>query len=165
LQLVDQQLAAQHIGPTTTEASLDHINTYEVRGCLVLRVLLLEVQQQLQLLSANYAAACLAACESILLLQRFPGLLSSMRPSVHLAAGLYAQSMNAFDAGQMHFGKAAASHDSHMRVCGKCLAALCILAQEDGSAAAGGQWKLPVALLAVCVLLEGGHRSRGTCLR
>ncbi|KAF6255054.1 cohesin loading factor [Scenedesmus sp. NREL 46B-D3] len=135
LQLVEQQLAAQHVGPTTTEASLDHISTYEVRGCLVLHVLLLEVQQQLQLLSANYAAACQAACESIALLQRFPGLLGSMRPSVHLAAGLYAQSMNAFDAAQAHFCKAAASHDHHMSVCGRCLAALCILAQDGTSTA------------------------------
>uniref|UniRef100_A0A383VZC9 Cohesin loading complex subunit SCC4 homolog n=1 Tax=Tetradesmus obliquus TaxID=3088 RepID=A0A383VZC9_TETOB len=130
LQLVDQQLAALHVGPTTTEASLDHISTYEVRSCLVLRVLLLEVQQQLQLLSTSYAAACQTACESIALLQRFPGLLGGMRPSVHLAAGLYAQSMNAFNEAQAHYAKAAASHDSHMRVCGQCMAALCILAQE-----------------------------------
>jgi hypothetical protein len=136
LQLLEQQLATLHVTSTTTEASLDHINTYEVRGCLVLRVLLLEVQQQLQLLSSNYAAACGTACESIALLQRFPGLLGCMRPSVHLAAGLYAQSMNAFDEAQAHFGKAAASHDSHMRVCGQCLAALCMLAQE-GTPTAG----------------------------
>ncbi|WIA32226.1 hypothetical protein OEZ86_003074 [Tetradesmus obliquus] len=68
LQLVDQQLAALHVGPTTTEASLDHISTYE--------------------------------------------------------------SMNAFDEAQAHYAKAAASHDRHMRVCGQCMAALCILAQE-----------------------------------
>lgn len=137
LQLVDQQLAALHVGPTTTEASLDHISTYEVRSCLVLRVLLLEVQQQLLLLSTSYAAACQTACESIALLQRFPGLLGGMRPSVHLAAGLYAQSMNAFDEAQAHYAKAAASHDRHMRVCGQCMAALCILAQE-GIPKAGG---------------------------
>lgn len=136
LQLVDQQLSALHVGPSTTESGLDHINTYDARPCLVLRILLLEQQQQLNLLSSNFAAACKDACDGVALLQRFPSLLAQMRPSVHLAAALYAQAVGAFDAAQRHFSKVALSSDSHMQVCGRCLAAMCCMAQ--GASDAGG---------------------------
>lgn len=140
LQLVDALLTSLGVYQTSTEATLDHINVYSVRSCLVLRVLLLETRMQLQLLSSSMTAARQDAADSIQLLQRFPTLLVSLVPSVHLQAGLYAQAVDAHDAALAHLHKAAACQDEHMRACAQCLAALCCLARDAPGAGevAGG---------------------------
>lgn len=129
LQFIDDVLVSLHVGPAVTESTLKHINVYTVRSCLVLRVLLLEARQQLNLLASNFAAARQDVADNIQLLQRFPTLLVSLQPSVHLQAGLYSQAVGAYDAAVQHFSKAASSQDEHMRVCARCLAALSYLAQ------------------------------------
>ena len=134
LQLVDDLLASLSIGHNVTEAKVDHVNVYTVRSCLVLRVLLLETRQQLSLLSSNFAAAKQDAAENIQLLQRFPNLLVSLQPSMHLQAGLYAQAIGAYDAAAQHFNKAAAAQDEHMQVCARCFSALSYLAERTPDA-------------------------------
>lgn len=153
--MIDDLMVSVHVGPGVTEASVDHVNVYTVRSCLVLRVLLLETRQQLNLLASNFAAARLDVADNIQLLQRFPTLLVSLQPSVHLQAGLYSQAVGAYDAAVSHLSKAAQTPDDHMRVCARCLAALSYLAQ--GAPDAGGtDWRLHCSI--ICI-------SRGAVLK
>lgn len=102
----------------------------------MLRLLLLEARQQLHLLCSDFAAARQDACDSVLLLQRFPSLLAPLQASVHLQAGLYAQALGAIDAALAHFRKVAASSDSNLGACATCLAALCYIAQGTSESGA-----------------------------
>lgn len=69
----------------------------------MLHTMLMEQRAQMALLQNNYAEAQQCILEMMQLQERFPLLLKQLRPSVHLAAGLYAHALDHPEDAMRHF--------------------------------------------------------------
>ncbi len=102
---MSEHLAAIGVGPTTVDTDLHHLNVWEGRICLALRLLLLECRAQLNMLQSNYAAARQDVAANVALVMRFPALLNQLRPYVHFQAGQYAHCVGAYQLALAHFSR------------------------------------------------------------
>jgi hypothetical protein len=103
LALVDEHLAGMGIKDGVSE---EHINLSIVWDCrvpLALRVLLLECPAQVHLVRCDFleAQAAILACASTV--ERFPNLLGSFKPAVHMLAGMYAHATGHSDDASEHY--------------------------------------------------------------
>jgi len=90
------------------EQGIDRRDLPRARLLLALRLLLGEARLQSRLLASDLQGARSEVAAQMLLVERFPGLLGRLLPSVHFQAGLYAQAVGVWPAADAHFAAAIA---------------------------------------------------------
>jgi hypothetical protein len=90
------------------EQGIDRRDRSRARLLLSLRLLLGEARAQSRLLASDLQGARGEVAAQMLLVERFPGLLGRLLPSVHFQAGLYAQAVGVWPAADAHFAAAIA---------------------------------------------------------
>jgi uncharacterized membrane protein YgcG len=98
--------AGRPLPPLVNEQGLDRRDMSRAALLLSLRILLGEARVQSRLLATDLAGARSEVAAQMLLVERFPGLLARLLPTVHMQAGLYAQAVGVWPAADAHFAAA-----------------------------------------------------------